>query len=144
MDRRRRDFKTINPSVLGVKKETKPKKSAYQNHVENSVKRVVDKEDKPYERPSHIKINGGEKKYTFTDVTEPIDLQLTDKSALRFKIVKTEEEEVFRVDVRTMVLKNNKWEYTQRGINFELGYIEDVIMNLVSLTEDEVLEATVF
>ena len=64
MDRRRRDFKTINPSVLGVKKETKketkPKKSAYQNHVENSVKRVVDKEDKPYERPSHIKINGVE------------------------------------------------------------------------------------
>ena len=35
-----------------------------------------------------------------------------------------------------MALKNEEWTYTQRGVNFELGYIEDVVMNLVTLAEE--------
>ena len=114
------------------KKETKTK-SPYQNHVENSVKKFIAKEDKPYTKP--VKINNGGKKYTFEDITEPIDLPITDTTNLRFKIVKSEEEGIYRVDIRTMALKNEEWTYTQRGVNFELGYIEDVVMNLVTLAE---------
>ena len=118
------------------KKETKPKsnKSPYQNHVENSVKKLVAKEEKPYKKP--VKINEGGGKYTFEDITEPIDLPITDKTNLRFKIVRSEEDNMYRVDIRTMALKNDQWTYTQRGVNFELGYIEDVVMNLVTLAEE--------
>lgn len=124
-------------------KKVTNKKSPYQNHVENSVKKLVAKEDKPYSKPTTIQINGGGNKYTFNDITEPIDLPITDKTNLRFKVVKSEEEGIYRVDIRTMVLKNNKWIYTERGVNFELGYIEDVIMNLVSLTEEVGMDVNV-
>ena len=145
MDRRRKGieesslFSFASPRT----KEVKNKKSPYQNHVENSVKELVAKEDKPYSKPKNVRINGGGNKYTFTDITEPIDLPVTDKTNLRFKVVKSEEEGIYRVDIRTMALKNNKWIYTERGVNFELGYIEDVIMNLVTLTEEIGMETNI-
>ena len=138
--RRRRESITLDLGAITNKKEEKPpkkfvqkKKSNYTHYMENSVKQLVEKEDKPYS--TNVKINGGGKKYTFNDITDPIDLPITDKTNLRFKIVKSEEENIYRVDIRTMVLKNGKWEYTPRGINFELGYIEDVVMNLVTLAD---------
>ena len=139
--RRRRNEGSIILALGGNKKEAPKKtirrrdKSPYQNHVENSVKNLVAKEEKPYEKPKNVPINNGGKNYTFTDIVEPIDLPITDKTNLRFKIVKSEEENIYRVDIRTMVLKNNEWGYTQKGINFELGYIEDVVMNLVTLAD---------
>jgi hypothetical protein len=144
MDRRRKSIEESSLFNFTLPRETKKKgKSPYQNHVENSVKKLVAKEDKPYTKPSNVKINDGGSKYTFNDVTEPIDLPITDKTNLRFKIVKSEEEGIYRVDIRTMALKNNQWTYTQRGVNFELGYIEDVIMNLVSLTEEIGMETNI-
>ena len=149
MRRRRVEDSTLSIK-LGSKQEVKKTiskkeqpKSMYQNHVENSVKKLINVENKGYEKPTGVKINNGGKKYTFTDLTDPIDLPITDKTNLRFKVVKTEEENVCHVDVRTMVLKNGKWEYTQRGINFELGYIEDVIMNLVELANQFVDEEAI-
>ena len=134
--RRNEESSIFSFSIRETKKETKPKsnKSPYQNHVENSVKNLVAKENKPYKKP--VKINNGGKKYTFEDITEPIDLPITDTTNLRFKIVRSEEEGIYRVDIRTMALKNDQWTYTQRGVNFELGYIEDVVMNLVTLAEE--------
>lgn len=134
--RRNEESSIFSFSIRETKKETKPKsnKSPYQNHVENSVKNLVAKENKPYKKP--VKINEGGGKYTFEDITEPIDLPITDKTNLRFKIVRSEEDNMYRVDIRTMALKNDQWTYTQRGVNFELGYIEDVVMNLVTLAEE--------
>ena len=137
--RKREESNLFSFSLVRQQEEAKSKKgtktkSPYQNHVENSVKKLVAKEDKPYTKP--IKINNGGKKYTFEDITEPIDLPITDTTNLRFKIVKSEEEGIYRVDIRTMALKNEEWTYTQRGVNFELGYIEDVVMNLVTLAEE--------
>lgn len=144
MDRRRKSIEESSLFNFTLPRETKKKgKSPYQNHVENSVKKLVAKEDKPYTKPTNVKINDGGNKYTFNDVTEPIDLPITDKTNLRFKVVKSEEEGIYRVDIRTMALKNNQWTYTQRGVNFELGYIEDVIMSLVSLTEDIGMETNI-
>lgn len=153
----RRNLPTINPEVFGVKSKNKKgsNKSNYTAQVENSVKKLVNKSVKkyPYEeevnseytgKVSKIQINGGGKKYTFHDVTEPVDIQLTDKTALRFKIVKCEEESIHRVDIRTMVLKKDNWIYTERGVNFELGYIEDVIMALVDLASEDVEEESAF
>lgn len=130
--RRRRDNNQEESIFKLDFKKPKKTKSPYQGYVENSVKKFVAK-NKSYSKP--VKINGGGGKYTFEDVTEPIDLPITDKTNLRFKVVKSEEEGIYRVDIRTMALKNDKWEYTQRGVNFELGYIEDVVMNLVTLAE---------
>lgn len=160
MERRRRDLPTIDPTTFGVKPKTKTKKgnkgtkSNYTSQVENSVKELVKKGVKDYNKGreitdspntvSKIQINGGGKKYTFTDITEPVDIQLTDKTALRFKIVKSEEESIYRVDIRTMVLKKDKWIYTERGVNFELGYIEDVIMTLVKLASEDIDEAMAY
>ena len=144
MDRRRKSIEESSLFNFTLPRETKKKgKSPYQNHVENSVKKLVAKEDKPYTNPNNVKINDGGNKYTFNDVTEPIDLPITDKTNLRFKVVKSEEEGIYRVDIRTMALKNNQWTYTQRGVNFELGYIEDVIMSLVSLTEEIGMETNI-
>lgn len=156
MERRRRDLPTINPVTFGVKpkktKTNKGTKSNYASQVENSVKKLVKNGVKDYNKGreinsdntgkvSKIQINGGGKKYTFKDVTEPVDIQLTEKTALRFKIVKSEEESIYRVDIRTMVLKKDNWIYTERGVNFEIGYIEDVIMTLVGLASEDVDEA---
>lgn len=150
----RRNLPTIDPTIFGVKPKTKKggNKSNYTAQVENSVKKLVNKGVKDYNNGreinsdytgtvSKIQINGGGKKYTFHDVTEPVDIQLTDKTALRFKIVKSEEESIYRVDIRTMVLKKDKWIYTERGVNFELGYIEDIIMTLVELASEDIDEA---
>ena len=84
--RKREESSIFSFSIRETKKETKPKsnKSPYQNHVENSVKKLVAKEEKPYKKP--VKINEGGGKYTFEDITEPIDLPITDKTNLRFKI----------------------------------------------------------
>lgn len=143
MERIRRNLPTIDPTVFGVKPKTKKGKSNYTSQVENSVKNLLNKKSDFNGKVSKIQINGGGKKYTFTDVTEPVDIQLTEKTALRFKIVKSEEESVYRVDIRTMILKKDNWIYTERGVNFEIGYIEDVIMTLVELANEELDEEDV-
>lgn len=155
----RRNLPTIDPTIFGVKPKTKKgskgTKSNYTKQVENSVKKLVSEGNKDYNvgreintdytgKVSKIQINGGGRKYTFNDVTEPVDIQLTEKTALRFKIVKSEEENIYRVDIRTMVLKKDKWIYTERGVNFELGYIEDVIMTLMALAKVDIDEAMAY
>lgn len=155
----RRNLPTIDPTTFGVKPKTKKgskgTKSNYTKQVENSVKKLVSEGNKDYNvgreintdytgKVSKIQINGGGRKYTFNDVTEPVDIQLTEKTALRFKIVKSEEENIYRVDIRTMVLKKDKWIYTERGVNFELGYIEDVIMTLMALAKVDIDEAMAY
>lgn len=153
----RRNLPNIDPTTFGVKPKTKKggNKSNYTTQVENSVKKLVSEGNKDYNvgreintdytgKVSKIQINGGGKKYTFHDITEPVDIQLTEKTALRFKIVKSEEENIYRVDIRTMVLKKDNWIYTERGVNFELGYIEDVIMTLMALAKVDIDEAMAY
>ena len=66
MDRRRKSIEESSLFNFTLPRETKKKgKSPYQNHVENSVKKLVAKEDKPYTKPSNVKINDGWNKYTF-------------------------------------------------------------------------------
>lgn len=77
-------------------------------------------------------------KKEYNNIIEPIELQVADRAKLVFSASSTGEDKPVHVDIRTYITNPDESKYsgpTQKGINFDVKYLDEFIETLKEVSE---------
>ena len=106
--------------------------------IKKSLKKAITTDVFAEEKPEKKKKEKAKKEYT--NLIEPQELLIADKAKLVFSasVPKDAEEESVHLDIRTFIVNPDPDKYsgpTQKGINFDVEYLDEVIELLKGVSE---------